>query len=216
MDKSSVREVEILFKTPQDFLDNFLEDLPNGGLFCATEEIFSAGEFLDITLSFEGRKEVFHIRGQVRWKRVTGKGRKLPMGVGVEFIEEEKGKVELVTRFAHGEEIGFHERSCPRMRTEIPVEYRTPEKAEQGVLTDLGVGGAYVVQDGDLPERGTPVQMQIPEEGFLRRPIKISGNVAWLGASSNKRGIGIRFLPDRSMRKKVEKFLKRLARARED
>ena len=74
----------------------------------------------------------------------------------------------------------------PRVSCAIPVDYATQDQAYRDIIRNISVGGAFIEScDLHLGPEITMVFSILDQE----QPIKITGEVAWIG----HRGIGVKF-----------------------
>jgi len=84
-------KLKVVFLSPQDFADHYIFDLSKGGVFVQSKSPLPRGEEVLLEISFLDKTKPMEILGEVRWSRKTAsrtsKGRRLPPGMGVEFLK---------------------------------------------------------------------------------------------------------------------------------
>lgn len=86
---------------PKKFLENFSINIGQGGLFLATGAILSVGTQLNVEFRLPGGMEKIWCLGSVSWVNHPDwmKRPKLPVGMGVEFIDTRSEHMELLHLF---------------------------------------------------------------------------------------------------------------------
>ena len=87
----------VSYRSDEDFVREFAEDIGEGGTFIRTENIFEVGTEVECRLKPPGYLMGLKLKGRVAWVKKTGK----PKGMGVEFIfasERQRKKVREVVK----------------------------------------------------------------------------------------------------------------------
>jgi Tfp pilus assembly protein PilZ len=102
----------------------FLIDLGIRGVFIERPEPLAAGEEIELWFPLPGNEIAVHARGRVAWWRPPGAGpsRKLPPGLGVEFVAMSQRDADRVRQH-----LADYLRQHPRHRRFL----RHPEEAEE-------------------------------------------------------------------------------------
>lgn len=74
-------EVEVTLESDHNFYTGFTHNISAGGLFIATEQIFSVGTELSVRFALQGESSPIEAEVIVRWVRESG-----TPGMGVQFI----------------------------------------------------------------------------------------------------------------------------------
>jgi len=130
----------------------------------------------------------FHLHAYVIEKRVAGKER----GVLLEFLEEEKDRLELVLVCAEGESIPHFRRRYERIDCRLPTKIKEVGcKWQECTAIDIGEGGL-----GLVPEHGLrPETLIVLSIGFDDDiTIELNGRVASVVPRGPQQGLGIEFL----------------------
>jgi Tfp pilus assembly protein PilZ len=194
-----------------EFMQMYTQNGRVGGMFVAGAEDVPLGETLDLEIRFVAEQVVFHIRGQARWRRSTSAKKKLPTGVGLEFLEDEGRAHRTLLAFAQGADLPLTVRSGRRLGLEVPVKVKTFVGTEQTVTDDISEGGAFIYSD-DPPPVGSSVDIKLLPPGSLLG-IGLKAVVAWR-RDEGRRGFGVEFLFDSGRKRdKVRATVGRLKKA---
>ena len=87
----------VSYRSDEDFVREFAEDIGEGGTFIRADDIFEVGTEVECRLKPPGYLMGLKIKGRVAWVKKTGQ----PKGMGVEFIfasERQRKKVREVVK----------------------------------------------------------------------------------------------------------------------
>ncbi|PLX95688.1 MAG: hypothetical protein C0619_01055 [Desulfuromonas sp.] len=86
---------------PKKYLENFTVNLSEGGVFIATGAILTVETLLNVEFQLPGRNEAIKSAARVIWVNHPDWMRrpKLPVGMGVEFVEPDPEQLELLHLF---------------------------------------------------------------------------------------------------------------------
>lgn len=165
--------VLLAVRTKASLLDHVQKIGPLGGLWIPGYLHRKVGERVDLEIAFSDDKMLFHSRGVVRWKRLTSH-RRLPAGIGVEFLRSEERTRDLLLQFASGEEVGLTQRKTRRFPVKLDVECG-PERP--GVTEDLSRLGACILADHPV-DVGSVIKLRLkpPGDGDA---IDVKAEVVW-------------------------------------
>ena len=93
--------------------------------------------------------------------------------------------------------MGFERREVPRYKVNLPVRWEGRRAAREGTITDLSIGGCFVLAD-DLIDRGDPVKLELLLPAGV---LTIWGQVIY---TAEEIGFGVRFtrpMPEAERRK---------------
>lgn len=99
--------------------------------------------------------------------------------------------------------MGFERREVPRYKVNLPVRWEGRHAARAGTITDLSIGGCFVLAD-DLIDRGDPVKLELLLPAGV---LTIWGQVIY---TAEEIGFGVRFshtIPE-AERRKLELLVK--------
>jgi uncharacterized protein (TIGR02266 family) len=201
-----VRKFSITFSEKYEFLEVFLGDIPGGGIFVRAEDEYSVGESVAVHLCFREIPEGVSLGGKVVWRRAPAKWRSaLVPGLGVQFDDSERTRVEFLTDFCRGQ-LSAKRKSEERIPTDIPIEYCFAGNWIKGRVRDISRGGLFIVTDNFIPPN-TSVDMNLFSSKF-GKPDRITGEVAWMRTNGPETGVGVRFeLQSPTRRRRVEKLV---------
>ncbi len=130
----------------------------------------------------------FHLHAYVVEKRVAGKER----GILLEFLEEEKDRLELVLVCAEGESIPHFRRRYERITCRLPVKIKEfRRKWQDCTAIDISEGGLGLIPTHDLkPETLVVLSIAFGDD----RTIELNGRVASVVSRGPQQGLGIEFL----------------------
>jgi Tfp pilus assembly protein PilZ len=202
--------LKVSCRSRDDFLAQYLADLPDGGLFCPTTEPLADGSEVVLELAIAGLPNKVFLRGMVRsWRRASPRLR-IRAGAQVEFLPEEKGKLDVLLDAVRGLREHPARRKQARLPVEVPVRFRTQDSASyhEGVLRDISLGGALLRSKLDLPA-GHELVIELVPPGSAA-PMAISGRVAQGG----RHGLGVRFVyRDGGGSRRIRELVRRLRQA---
>ena len=150
--------------TKEQFLESYLKDLPGGGLFLHTEEMFTAGDALILNLQMVGLREEMAFSGTVAWqRRPRAWSSSLPAGIGFQFDTQDAAKRDFLIRFASGE-VPDRRRSGPRHNGEYDARIRIHDTWVSAQIINLGAGGMTLISEEKLEPGSTLPCMVYLEE----------------------------------------------------
>jgi Tfp pilus assembly protein PilZ len=133
--------------TKEQFLDSYLKELPEGGLFLHTEDLFGPGDNLVLKLQMIGLKEEMEFQGIIAWhRRPRAWSSSLPAGVGFQFARQDTAKRDFLLQFAHGE-VADRRRAGPRHNIEYESRIRIHDTWVTARIRNLGAGGMMLMTD---------------------------------------------------------------------
>ena len=187
-----MRAVEVSFTHRDHFAEVFLPDLEGGGMFVETEDGFAVGDRVALNLVFPEIREGVPLEGVVRWRRAPTRWRSaLVPGIGVEFGDRNRSRVEFLREFCQGAQ------SVPRKQgRRVPADFRVDIISQNQRISaqarDISRGGLFVVTRSDFD-----VDEELLLDLFFEQqgpPERFSGRVAWRRGDGRRGGIGIEFL----------------------
>jgi Tfp pilus assembly protein PilZ len=182
------------FANAAAFLEQYLEDVPSGGVFLPTRRTVEVYTPVLLDVRFPELRDDLLIRGRVAWVQ---RGRRNPLlraGLGIEFLPGEEKKAAYLLALARGDvAAATAQRKQKRLPTELLVSWRLPESRErhQSVVADIGAGGAFLRTPAPPPE-GALVVLELYPPGSQSAQI-IEGRVAWRDERAGQEGAGIEF-----------------------
>lgn len=96
-----------------------------------------------------------------------------------------------------GSYMGFERREVPRYKVNLPVRWEGRRAARGGTITDISIGGCFVLAD-DLIDRGDPVKIEVLLPAGV---LTLRGEIIY---TAEEIGFGVRFshsIPEAERRK---------------
>ncbi|MEM6733609.1 MAG: PilZ domain-containing protein, partial [Myxococcota bacterium] len=124
------------------FLRLFFKEGVIGSIFVPGATQARPGDAIRLGVFFEEEQRTFRIRGTIRWKRMT-KSKRLPVGMAVEVLPDDKEALQLILDFAHGREVSWTERE-ERVPAQIQIHYATGSVFLSDVTEDVSNGGMFL------------------------------------------------------------------------
>ena len=189
------------------FLERYLADLGQGGLFYPTRRPLAIGEIVVVAIRLGRRRSPTLIRGQVAWRRPGKHSTKTKAGIGIEFLPTETQARDYLLAVARGDSAEMVARRHQRLPVEIPVLWAVPGELRDnaGVLRDIGRGGAFIKTEQPLPV-GTELALKFSV--VLDQIETIEGTGVVVRVEDSPRGVGVVFKElDAYSRELVERLL---------
>ena len=178
-----------------DFLNAYLSNLPDGGVFVQTTEDFQIGEPLEVLVVFPDIPEGVPVTGTVYWRRLSPRWRTaLQPGIGIGFSPEDRNRVDFMLALAGGRLTSMR-KSERRVPVDLKVEFIDGQRRIPGRARDISRGGISLIAEaafwtGDYVEFDMYWNEQAPPERF-------AGHVVWCkpddDPSGQRRGLGVKF-----------------------
>lgn len=183
--------LKVHFATGQPFLEHYLGDLPNGGLFFPTRRALAIGEPVVISIRLGKRRSPMLLRGNVAWRRPGKHRTKTKAGIGVEFLPSESQTRDYLVAVAKGDSAEMVARRHQRLPVELPVTWQISGALQDnvGVLRDIGRGGAFVRTDSRVVNETDVVLKVSPPGAEVAMPL--SARVCWIGQPGGEAGFGV-------------------------
>jgi Tfp pilus assembly protein PilZ len=179
------------FPNGAGFLDRYLADLGEGGIFFPTRRPLAIGESVVVAIRLGRRRSPMLVRGQVAWRRPGKHSTKVKAGIGIAFLSSEAQTRDYLLAVARGDSAEMLGRRHHRLPVELPVLWQVPGALQDniGVLRDIGRGGAFVRTALPLPAVGDVVLKVSPPGAEIAMPL--SARVAWKGDFEGQHGFGV-------------------------
>jgi Tfp pilus assembly protein PilZ len=185
-----MRILKARFRDKREFLEAYNEDLPAGGVFCATTLALEEDEVVVVEIHFPGLPNKMMLRGKVVWWRTALPRLRVRAGALVAFDLPEQDKRDYVLQVASGRRSDGVKRRHARIPIEMGIHWRPADSPllRDGQLLEISVGGAILVTEEKL-KSGDEIILELTTPGGAQ-PISISGKVTHQGAA----GCGLRFI----------------------
>jgi uncharacterized protein (TIGR02266 family) len=97
--RRSVLQTEVHLESHSNFYTGFTQDISEGGLFVASDNLLPMGTMVELQFSIADGKPPIAARGEVRWTRMHGAGTRddAPAGMGLRFVmltDDDKRRIE--------------------------------------------------------------------------------------------------------------------------
>jgi Tfp pilus assembly protein PilZ len=201
-----MQQLVLRFDSARKLEQYLLDELQNGGIFCATTEDLRLGEAVCVTICLPDVPEGVSLSATVIWRRrPTERRSSLVPGVGLGFDETSSGQLEFLLSHIDGR-VQSTRRQWPRHQLEIPVELNARGRVYLSTTKDIGLGGMFVRYDAPC-EIGKEVELDAFPEG-PGKPMRLHGTVAWVRGGDRDPGFGLAFPPrDDELRRRVEQLI---------
>ncbi|HVZ72180.1 MAG TPA: PilZ domain-containing protein [Polyangia bacterium] len=201
------------FATGSAFLDCYLADLGNGGIFFPTRKPLALGEAVVISIRLGKRRSPMLLRGLVAWRRPGKHSTKTKAGIGIEFLPTEAQTRDYLLSVARGDASEQLARRHQRLPVELPVTWQVPGalRDNSGTLLDIGRGGAFVRTAQPLPDDADVVLMVSPPGAEIAMPL--SARVCWRGANQTggENGFGVEWKArDAGGNRRIKELVRRI------
>ena len=201
------------FPSGAAFLDRYLPDLGDGGIFFPTRRPLAIGESVVVAIRLGRRRSPMLVRGRVAWRRPGKHSTKVKAGIGIAFLSSETQTRDYLLAVARGDSAEMLARRHHRLPVEIPVLWQVPGALQDktGTLLDIGRGGAFVRTAEPLPTDIDVVLKVSPPGAEIAMPL--SARVCWRGSagSSNGNGFGVEWKArDAGGNRRIKELVRRI------
>jgi len=173
------------------FLEHYLPELPNGGIFFPTRKPLAIAEPVVVSIRLGKRRSPTLVRGHVVWRRPGKHSTKTKAGIGIEFLPTETQTRDYLVSVARGDSSEAIARRHQRLPVELPILWAVPGALQDntGGLRDIGRGGAFVKTEQQLPDETDVVLKVAPPGAEVAMPLQ--ARVAWKGHPGGENGFGV-------------------------
>jgi len=199
------------FPTGTAFLERYLPELSNGGIFFPTRRLLAIGEQVAVAIRLGRRRSPTLIRGRVVWRRPGKHSTKIKAGIGIEFLETEAQSRDYLLGVARGDAEEMVSRRHQRLPVELPVTWQVQGVLQDkiGILRDIGRGGAFVKTGEPLPAESDIVLMVSPPGAEVAMPL--SARVCWKGHTGGQNGFGVEWKSrDAGGNRRIKELVRRI------
>jgi Tfp pilus assembly protein PilZ len=193
------------------FLEHYLPELANGGVFFPTRKPLAIAEPVVVSIRLGKRRSPTLVRGQVVWRRPGKHSTKTKAGIGIEFLATETQTREYLVSVARGDSTEMMSRRHQRLPVELPVLWQVPGALQDnaGILRDIGRGGAFVKTEEPLPDYEDVVLKVSPPGAEVAMPL--SARVAWKGHPGGEHGFGVEWKArDAGGNRRIKELVRRI------
>jgi hypothetical protein len=193
----TLAKIESIWPTGEEFLQGHEAAGRTGSFFHPLAEDESplpgieVGALLSVNLRFLDRQAEFHIHAKVVECRTAGDNR----GLRLEFLPEERERLELVMACAGGETFPYSQRRHERTACRLPVRVNMEGgRRLDSMAIEISEGGI-----GLVPSHTLKTEMSVNLAVFFpgkKKPLNIRGRVAAVIAEGPRQGVGVEFFFD--------------------
>ncbi len=90
-------EIEVHFRTAQEFLSAYTQNISGGGMFVKTSRLLALNEEVLLRFTLPGISHRFDIPGLVVWSNPTM--RTASVGMGIKFMKVDPAEVKMIEEF---------------------------------------------------------------------------------------------------------------------
>ena len=187
------------------------QNADDGRLFYPTRQKLTAGAPIAVRVRLGRRQPSLILYGKVAWRRPGKHLEKIRAGVAVEFLAQERTKIDYLLQLANAGEGAKSRRRHERVRVDLPVSWRTVGNSEPILsrLRDIGRGGAFVQSEEAVPH-DEQVVLEIASPG-AELPMAVTARVAWHGRMGADPGFGVEWRArDAGGSRRIRELVRRL------
>ncbi len=92
-------EIEIRYRTAQEFLSVYARNISGGGIFVQTAQLLPLNHGVRLRFTLPGISHRFDLSGIVVWSNPGSKQSSLPSGMGIKFLDIDPQSRELIADF---------------------------------------------------------------------------------------------------------------------
>jgi len=119
-------ELEIQYRTGQEFLAAYTKNISGGGVFIRTSQPLPLNQKVELRFTLPGLNRRFEIGGLVVWVNTSSRS-SFPAGMGIKFNKIEPADAKTIVEFVKS---GGRAASPPK-KSEKPEKLEKPEKTEK-------------------------------------------------------------------------------------
>jgi uncharacterized protein (TIGR02266 family) len=95
-------EIEVRYRTAQEFLTAYARNISGGGIFVQTEQPLPLNHGVRLRFTLPGVSHRFDASGIVVWSNPPSSRASLPSGMGIKFLDLDKQSKDLLAEFLKG------------------------------------------------------------------------------------------------------------------
>ncbi len=92
-------ELEVQYRTAQEFLAAYSKNISGGGIFIRTQQPLTLNRPVVVRFTLPGVDHRFEVQGIVVWTNSTPSRTSFPAGMGIKFLHMKKEDSELIADF---------------------------------------------------------------------------------------------------------------------
>lgn len=92
-------EIEIGYRTAQEFLSAYARNISGGGIFVQTPQLLPLNQGVRLRFTLPGISHRFDVSGIVVWSNPGSSHSSLPSGMGIKFLDIDSRSRELIAAF---------------------------------------------------------------------------------------------------------------------
>lgn len=147
-----MRVLKARFRSTESFMNAYIPDLPQGGLFCPTTQPLERHEQVVVEIHFPDLPNKMMLRATVMDWRPALPRLGIRAGATLAFDREDEEKKNFLLASAAGKRTDAVKRRHTRLPIELVVRWRPASATEmsEANLRDISIGGAQLVTDDPL------------------------------------------------------------------
>ena len=95
-------DVEVEYRTPQEFLGAYARNISGGGVFIHSQRVLSLNQPVRLRFTLPGVSQRFETGGIVVWSNPSPSRSSLPSGMGIKFVDLDSTSRGMIEEFAKG------------------------------------------------------------------------------------------------------------------
>lgn len=92
-------ELEVHYRTPQEFIAAYSKNISGGGIFIRTQQPLPLNQGVLLRFTLPGIAHRFEIHGVVVWANPASVKSSFPAGMGIKFLEYDPKEREMIADF---------------------------------------------------------------------------------------------------------------------
>ena len=92
-------DVEVQYRTPQEFLGAYARNISGGGVFIHSQRVLSLNQPVRLRFTLPGTSQRFETGGLVVWSNPSPSRSSLPSGMGIKFLNLDSKAKSLIEEF---------------------------------------------------------------------------------------------------------------------
>lgn len=99
VDPRAEAELEVHYRTPQEFLAAYSKNISGGGIFIRTQQPLALNKNVLVRFTLPGIAHRFEVHGVVVWANPASLKSSFPAGMGIKFLEYDPKEQKMVADF---------------------------------------------------------------------------------------------------------------------
>jgi type IV pilus assembly protein PilZ len=99
VDPRAEAELEVHYRTPQEFLAAYSRNISGGGIFIRTQQPLPLNQKVLVRFTLPGVEHRFEVHGVVVWANAASVRSSLPAGMGIKFLVFDASQQKMIADF---------------------------------------------------------------------------------------------------------------------